>query len=190
MEGLLIALIPMFAWGSIGFVSNKIGGRPNQQTFGMTLGALLFAIIVWLFKQPEMTASLWIFGILGGILWSVGQNGQFQAMKYMGVSVANPLSSGAQLVGGSLVGALVFHEWTKPIQFILGLTALTLLVIGFYFSSKRDVSEQALATHQEFSKGFATIAYSTVGYISYAVLFNNIMKFDAMAVILPMVECV
>lgn len=186
MEGLLIALIPMFAWGSIGFVSNKIGGRPNQQTFGMTLGSLLFAIIVWLFKQPEMTASLWIFGILGGILWSVGQNGQFQAMKYMGVSVANPLSSGAQLVGGSLVGALVFHEWTKPIQFILGLTALTLLVIGFYFSSKRDVSEQALATHQEFSKGFATIAYSTVGYISYAVLFNNIMKFDAMAVILPM----
>ncbi len=89
-------------------------------------------------NSQSMTASLWIFGILGGILWSVGQNGQLQAMKYMGVSVANPLSSGAQLVGGSLVGALVFHEWTKPIQFILGLTALTLLVIGFYFSSKRD----------------------------------------------------
>ena len=47
MEGILYALVPMFAWGSIGFVSNKIGGKPSQQTFGMTLGALLFALVVW-----------------------------------------------------------------------------------------------------------------------------------------------
>ncbi|TYL04450.1 peptidase, partial [Streptococcus dysgalactiae] len=26
----------MFTWGSIGFVSNKIGGKPSQQTLGMT----------------------------------------------------------------------------------------------------------------------------------------------------------
>ena len=42
MEGILFALVPMFAWGSIGFVSNKIGGKPSQQTFGMTLGCLLY----------------------------------------------------------------------------------------------------------------------------------------------------
>ena len=41
MQGILFALIPMVAWGSIGFVSNKIGGKPDQQTLGMTLGALL-----------------------------------------------------------------------------------------------------------------------------------------------------
>lgn len=29
MQGILYALVPMFAWGSIGFVSNKIGGKPN-----------------------------------------------------------------------------------------------------------------------------------------------------------------
>ena len=40
MQGILFALIPMVAWGSIGFVSNKIGGKPDQQTLGMTLGAL------------------------------------------------------------------------------------------------------------------------------------------------------
>ena len=46
MQGILYALIPMIAWGSIGFVSNKIGGKPDQQTLGMTIGALLFAFVV------------------------------------------------------------------------------------------------------------------------------------------------
>lgn len=39
---LLIALVPMVAWGSIGLVSGKIGGDANQQTLGMTIGAFLF----------------------------------------------------------------------------------------------------------------------------------------------------
>ena len=186
MQGILYALVPMFAWGSIGFVSNKIGGKPNQQTLGMTLGALLFAFVVWLFVRPEMSVSLWVFGIIGGMLWSMGQNGQFHAMQYMGVSVGNPLSSGAQLVFGSLIGAIVFGEWSKPIQYTLGIIALILLVIGFYFTSKRDSDNAETNEMTDFGKGFRALTYSTVGYLSYTILFNNIMKFDALAVIFPM----
>lgn len=186
MQGILYALVPMFAWGSIGFVSNKIGGKPNQQTLGMTLGALLFAFVVWLFVRPEMSVSLWVFGIIGGMLWSMGQNGQFRAMQYMGVSVGNPLSSGAQLVFGSLIGAIVFGEWSKPIQYTLGIIALILLVIGFYFTSKRDSDNAEINGMTDFGKGFRALTYSTVGYLSYTILFNNIMKFDALAVIFPM----
>lgn len=186
MQGILYALVPMFAWGSIGFVSNKIGGKPNQQTLGMTLGALLFAFVVWLFVRPEMSVSLWVFGIIGGMLWSIGQNGQFRAMQYMGVSVGNPLSSGAQLVFGSLIGAIVFGEWNKPIQYTLGIIALILLVIGFYFTSKRDSDNAETNEMTDFGKGFRALTYSTVGYLSYTILFNNIMKFDALAVIFPM----
>ncbi|MBD9119274.1 GRP family sugar transporter [Streptococcus alactolyticus] len=186
MQGILYALVPMFAWGSIGFVSNKIGGKPNQQTLGMTLGALLFAFVVWLFVRPEMSVSLWVFGIIGGMLWSIGQNGQFRAMQYMGVSVGNPLSSGAQLVFGSLIGAIVFGEWSKPIQYTLGIIALILLVIGFYFTSKRDSDNAETNEMTDFGKGFRALTYSTVGYLSYTILFNNIMKFDALAVIFPM----
>lgn len=186
MQGILYALVPMFAWGSIGFVSNKIGGKPNQQTLGMTLGALLFAFVVWLFVRPEMSVSLWVFGIIGGMLWSMGQNGQFRAMQYMGVSVGNPLSSGAQLVFGSLIGAIVFGEWSKPIQYTLGIIALILLVIGFYFTSKRDSDNAETNGMTDFGKGFRALTYSTVGYLSYTILFNNIMKFDALAVIFPM----
>lgn len=186
MQGILYALIPMLAWGSIGFVSNKIGGKPNQQTFGMTLGALLFALIVWMIVRPEMSVSLWVVGIIGGMLWSMGQYGQFRSMQYMGVSVANPLSSGAQLVFGSLIGAIVFGEWSKPAQFLLGIVALLLLVVGFYFTSKQDSEKARTNTSHEFGKGFRALTYSTAGYLSYAILFNNIMHFDALAVILPM----
>ncbi len=186
MQGILYALIPMFAWGSIGFVSNKIGGKPDQQTLGMTIGALIFSFIVWLFVQPEMSVSLWVFGIIGGMLWSMGQNGQFRAMQYMGVSVGNPLSSGAQLVFGSLIGAFVFGEWSKTIQYVLGLVALVLLVIGFYFTSKQDSEKVESNELTDFGKGFRALTYSTIGYISYTVLFNNIMVFDALAVIFPM----
>ncbi|MGT2800273.1 GRP family sugar transporter [Streptococcus marmotae] len=186
MQGILFALVPMIAWGSIGFVSNKIGGRPNQQTFGMTLGALLFALVVWILVRPEMTPTLWGVGIIGGMLWSMGQYGQFQAMQYMGVSVANPLSSGAQLVFGSLIGAIVFGEWMKSIQFVLGIIALLLLVIGFYFTSKQDSHKVVVEKGSDFGKGFRALTSSTIGYLSYAILFNNIMHFDALAVILPM----
>ncbi len=186
MQGILYALIPMVAWGSIGFVSNKIGGKPDQQTLGMTIGALLFAFVVWLFVQPEMSVSLWVFGIIGGMLWSMGQNGQFRAMQYMGVSVGNPLSSGAQLVFGSLIGAIVFGEWSKPVQYTLGIIALLLLVIGFYFTSKQDAEKVETNELTDFGKGFRALTYSTVGYLSYTILFNNIMKFDALAVIFPM----
>lgn len=187
MEGIIYALVPMFAWGLIGFTSNKIGGTANQQTLGLTVGALLFALVTWMIVRPEMSWTLWIVGIIGGMLWSIGQNGQFHAMKYMGVSVAQPLSSGSQLLLGSLIGALVFHEWTKPIQFILGLSALAILLVGFYYFSRQDESEaiEGLA-ERDFPKGFRVLISSTIGYVSYAVLFNNIMKFEALSVILPM----
>lgn len=187
MQGILYALVPMLAWGSLGLVSNKIGGTPNQQTFGVTIGGLLFAAVVYLFVQPTLTWQTWIFGILGGLLWSLGQNGQFTAMKHMGVSVANPLSGGSQLVTGSLIGALIFGEWTQTIQFVLGIIALISLIVGFYFSSKVDPDKPAdNRSDLNFPKGFQALAYSTFGYVSYTVLFNNIMKFDALAALLPM----
>ncbi|MGT2865324.1 GRP family sugar transporter [Streptococcus fryi] len=185
--GILYALVPMFAWGSIGFASNKIGGRPDQQTFGMTLGALVFALGVYMIVRPELDMKLWVFGILGGILWSIGQNGQFHAMKAMGVSVGNPLSAGSQLLIGSLIGAFVFNEWTTTTQYLLGSIALVSLLFGFYFLSKKDSREGlSQAEHGDFKKGLFALTYSTFGYLAYAILFNNIMKFDALSVIFPM----
>ncbi|EOH60876.1 hypothetical protein I587_00420 [Enterococcus mundtii ATCC 882] len=52
---LLIALVPMVAWGSIGLVSGKIGGDANQQTLGMTIGAFLFSLVAFFSVNPTIT---------------------------------------------------------------------------------------------------------------------------------------
>ena len=63
---LVIALIPMFAWGSIALVSGKMGGTANQQTLGMTIGAFVFSLVVFFILQPTMTVATVIFGFISG----------------------------------------------------------------------------------------------------------------------------
>ncbi|GBG97489.1 GRP family sugar transporter [Lactococcus termiticola] len=192
MTGILFGLVPMIAWGSIGFVANKIGGDAKQQTLGMTLGAFVFALIVFLIRQPHLSWPIFLIGLVGGFIWAIGQSGQFHAMKYMGVSIAAPLSSGSQLVLGSLIGVFAFHEWTKSIQFTLGFIALIALVIGFYFSAKQDPENNMVTEERHYTKGLIALTYSTIGYVAYVILFNNLsdlwfhVKFDTLTIILPM----
>ncbi|MBZ1518531.1 EamA family transporter, partial [Leuconostoc mesenteroides] len=192
MQGILFALVPIFAWGSIGLVANKFGGDANQQTLGMTLGAFIFALIVFLFRMPTLTWQIFIIGFIGGLLWAIGQFGQFNSMKYMGVSVASPLSSGSQLVIGGLLGVFAFHEWTRQIQFILGFIAMAVLIVGFYFSAKRDPENAVVEEGRNYTKGLTALTYSTLGYVLYVILFNNLaalwfnVHFDTLTIILPM----
>lgn len=71
----------------------------------MTFGALVFGIGTFLVAQPTLDAKVWLFGILSGLFWSLGQSQQFQAMKYIGVSLTVPMSTGMQLVANTLAGA-------------------------------------------------------------------------------------
>lgn len=192
MQGVLFALVPLFAWGSIGLVANKLGGDANQQTLGMTLGAFVVALIVSLFRMPTLTWQILLIGFIGGLFWAIGQFGQFNSMKYMGVSVASPLSAGSQLVFGVLLGVFAFHEWTKQIQFIIGFIAMALLVVGFYFSAKRDPENAVVKEGRNYTKGLIALTYSTMGYVLYVILFNNLavlwfnVHFDTLTIILPM----
>jgi glucose uptake protein len=192
MEGILLALVPMFAWGSIGFVSNKIGGTAKQQTLGMTFGAFVFALSVFLIRLPQLSLPIFIIGLVGGFIWAIGQSGQFHAMKYIGVSVAGPLSAGSQLVLAALIGVFVFHEWTQSIQYTLGFIAILALVIGFYFSAKRDPENNITVEKNHSVRGLFSLTYSTLAYVFYVILFNNLsvlwfdVHFDTLTIIFPM----
>ncbi|MDR0200381.1 MAG: GRP family sugar transporter [Streptococcaceae bacterium] len=197
MLGILYALVPLVCWGSIGFVANKIGGDAHQQTLGTTLGAFIFALGVWLIVRPALTWQIWLIGVIGGMIWALGSSRQYHAMKYMGVSVAVPLSAGSQLVLGSVVGVLAFHEWTLPIQFILGTIAMVVLCFGFYASAKRDPEAESTVTQVENAspdvrKGLISLALSTFGFVLYVVIYNNLsgplfgVHFDTFQIILPM----
>lgn len=138
----LLALVPALCWGGIGLLSGKLGGTAKQQTLGMILGGFLFAVIYSLFGIKEFIAIqsdfLWFIGIFSGFLWAVGQTFQFVAMKNLGISKTYPISTGSQLVGACLSGALVFGEWQTKQHFALGITALVILVTGIAFTSVKE----------------------------------------------------
>lgn len=183
---IVFALIPMFAWGSIGLVSGKLGGDANQQTLGMTIGAFLFSLIVFFVTMPTIDGWIVVIGLLSGLCWSVGQNGQFHGMKYLGVSVGLPLSTGMQLILNTIAGALFFGEWTQSRDYLLGITALILLVTGAYLTARQD-GEQMTETENkmlDFPRGFRSLISSTIGYGAYTIIITW-AGIDPLAIILP-----
>ena len=138
----LLALIPALAWGSIGLVSGKLGGNAYQQTLGMTFGALVFGVGTLLIMHPVLDAKTWLLGIISGLFWALGQGQQFQSMKYMGVSMTMPISTGMQLIATTLAGALLFHEWHSGRDVLLGILALALLIIGATLTSRREQNDE------------------------------------------------
>lgn len=183
---IVFALIPMFAWGSIGLVSGKLGGDANQQTLGMTIGAFLFSLIIFFVTMPTIDGWIVVIGLLSGLCWSVGQNGQFHGMKYLGVSVGLPLSTGMQLILNTIAGALFFGEWTQSRDYLLGITALILLVTGAYLTARQD-GEQMPETENkmlDFPRGFRSLISSTIGYGAYTIIITW-AGIDPLAIILP-----
>ena len=156
---LLIALVPMIAWGSIGLVSGKIGGSANQQTLGMTIGALLFSIVVFFVIQPTLTTATLIVGFISGLFW---------------------------LVVNTVAGAVFFHEWTKTKDFVVGFIALAFLVFGVYLTARQDDDSQPKTSNSmlDFNKGIRALIFSTVGYGVYTIIINA-TGLDPWGIILP-----
>lgn len=178
----LLALVPALCWGGIGLLSGKLGGTARQQTLGMILGGFLFAVIYSLFGIKEFialqSAFLWFIGIFSGFLWAVGQTFQFVAMKNLGISKTYPISTGSQLVGACLSGALVFGEWQTKQHFALGITALVILVTGIAFTSVKErkssgkkISEiKNAGGSKKLYAGIFALVVSTLGYCGQAIL--------------------
>ncbi|WP_034549484.1 GRP family sugar transporter [Carnobacterium funditum] len=180
----LIALIPAFAWGSIGLVSGKLGGTAQQQTLGMTIGSFVFAIGAYIVYQPAFEVQIMIVGLISGLFWTLGQNKQFKSMKLMGVSNTLPVSTGLQLMANTLAGVLLFREWTSSRDLFLGVLALALLIIGVRLTTitdQKDSGNEAISVKKAWMK---TLALSTLGYATYTIIINA-SGVDALAVILP-----
>lgn len=178
MMGILIALIPALAWGSVGLVGTKMGGSASQQTFGMTLGALLFGLSTMFFYViPHgfvLDGKIWLVGFVSGLFWALGTAGQFTAYKSLGVSLGFPLSTTGQIVTNALMAALVLGEWSTGKAWLFGLLAIALAVVGAIFISIKDKDEKSDA---KFSmKGIIALIYSTVGFMLYFVFPNLMVK--------------
>ncbi|EEO9145708.1 glucose transporter GlcU [Listeria monocytogenes] len=165
---IVIALIPAVMWGIMPLVVSKIGGKPGQQIIGTTFGALAFAIGVFIFTNPEYTATIIIASFISGAFWSLGQMNQFRAFTQVGVSKTMPLSTGMQLVGTSLFGVFAFHEWGTTSKLVLGFSALALIIIGIFLTSYQQHKDEN--SGQNMKKGIITLLISSVGYVGYVVI--------------------
>ncbi|MBM7543683.1 glucose uptake protein [Weissella beninensis] len=178
----LIALIPALAWGSTGLFSTKLGGSAGQQTLGMTVGAMAFGLLTFIgFVVPNQInagMNIWIVGLLSGLLWAVGQAGQFTAIKAMGVSNAIPWSTAGQIVGNAALAATVLGEWSTAKMWIFGTIAIFLVVVGAMLTAKRDkaANEDDMAGKTEATRGLIAILISTAGYAGYFIIPNLMRK--------------
>ncbi|TVX91751.1 GRP family sugar transporter [Paenibacillus agilis] len=185
---ILLALVPALFWGTLLLVSSKLGGKAHHQLVGMTFGALLFAIGIYLFKQPELSTTIWTAGIISGVCWALGQYNQFSAVQYLGVSRTVPISTGMQLVVTTLFGVIVFGEWSTTTSVILGIIAIVLLIIGVVFTVMEDKQANNQGTQMSggshMQKGIVHLVISTVGFVGYVIILRW-FEVDGWAAILP-----
>lgn len=184
MTGILYALIPAVAWGSIVLVTVKLGGDPYSQTLGTTFGALIFSIVMYFFVHPNLSSLIWIVGLISGVFWAIGQKNQLGSVKYLGVSNTVPISTGMQLVATTLFGVLVFHEWSGLMTIIIGSIAVLVITVGVIFTSIRDKSGDNEKGNKNLKKGVLILLLSTAGYLVYVVIIRW-FKIDGWSAILP-----
>lgn len=134
---------------------------------GTTMGTFFVALIVQLIVQPNIGVFNFIICFLSGALWSIGQLGQYHAYSIMGVSRAMPISTGFQLIGNTAVGVLIFHEWSAPIQLIVGVLAISIIIIGIRITS---IENRKRKNRKAFRNEILYLALTTSGYISYSSL--------------------
>ena len=124
---ILIALIPALGWGIFPLIAGKIkNGQPANELMGLRTGALIVGII----HPTNSNLTIFSLSLISGIFWTIGQSGQFISMRNIGISKTMPLSTGLQLIGNTLIGAIIFGEWTSGSQYLIGTLALVLITLA------------------------------------------------------------
>jgi glucose uptake protein len=182
MTGILLAILAAVSWGSIVFVSNKLGGDEDSQTLGTTVGALVFAIAVYIYKMPELSTVTWAVGFISGMFWCIGQKNQFGAVRYLGVAKTGPMSTGLQLIGTTFFGVFIFKEWQTTVSIMIGLAGLACIIIGALLTSINQGDDKGQEKSRK--KGLLILLISTVGFVTYVVLIRR-FNIDGWAAILP-----
>lgn len=141
---ILIALVPALGLGFQVICMQLIGGKYTNKVMGMAIVTLLVGIGVYLVKQPVLTPVLWLGAALSGIGFCIGIILQVKSF--------------------SLVGALCFREWTTVSQWLLGVGALILIVIGIAMTAYQERHDQG----SNVKKGLLYLLISSLGFVAYA----------------------
>lgn len=181
LTGILLALVPALGWGCQALCTQMMGGKFTQKVVGQVFTVLIVGIIVALIRPPHITSSLIIGAALCGVFWSIGMILQVKSYDLIGVSMTMPISTGEQLVGTALVGAICFREWITPTQWVLGLIALVVIVAGITMTAYQENKGPA---GTNVKKGMIILLISSIGFIGYA-SFPTAFHLNSWDIILP-----
>ncbi|WP_285369261.1 ribose/proton symporter RbsU [Staphylococcus epidermidis] len=160
---ILIGLGPLLGWGLFPTIASKFGGRPVNQIFGATVGTLIFAIVLALFKGIGLPGGMaLVFSLISGAGWAFGQIITFKAFELVGSSRAMPITTAFQLLGASLWGVFALGNWPGITNKIIGFLALLVILIGARMTVWTETKQQ------EYSKSLrSAVILLLVGEIGY-----------------------
>lgn len=160
---ILIGLGPLLGWGLFPTIASKFGGRPVNQIFGATVGTLIFAIVLALFKGIGLPGGMaLVFSLISGAGWAFGQIITFKAFELVGSSRAMLITTAFQLLGASLWGVFALGNWPGITNKIIGFLALLVILIGARMTVWTETKQQ------EYSKNLrSAVLLLLVGEIGY-----------------------
>ncbi|AYF92150.1 GRP family sugar transporter [Apilactobacillus bombintestini] len=166
---LAIGLIPFFGWGFYPTVASHIGGKPSQQIFGSTLGAVIFAsLFVLVTGVPYMSPVEILISYISGMCWAFAQLTSFKSYKLVGSSITTPISAMLQLVYISLWGVILLGDWHSIIAKTIGFIALISMIAGAFLTSWKEVPEKS--STQALKKAWIWMILGSFGFLMYSVL--------------------
>lgn len=162
---IVILLLPALAWGLLPLAVTKLGGQPLNQIFGTAVGTVLASLMLLLFQRPQLNLQTALMAALAGGFWIIGQLGQYNGYKNIGVSQTMPISTGLQLVGTALIGVMMFGEWPTVPAKTIGAVGILTLIIGVILTAVRSTGTQ-IKQHAH-NQTILMLILTTLGYLIY-----------------------
>lgn len=175
-------LLPALMWGLLPFAIEFVGGTTKNQIFGTAVGTLIAGFFVIAFRGIDISPRNFILAALAGAFWISGQLGQYTAYKNIGVSRTMPVSTGLQLIGTSLIGVIIFGEWSSTTARILGFIGIAMLVLGVFLTSYTENKSENIGHHTK--QTYTVLVLTTVGYLIYNTL-PKAMSASGLAIFFP-----
>lgn len=177
---ILIALIPALGWGIFSLIAGKIkNSHPANELMGLGTGALIIGIITAIIHPTSSNITIFSLSLISGMFCALGQSGQFISMRNIGISKTMPLSTGFQLIGNTLIGAIIFGEWTSSSQYLIGTLALILIIVGVSLTAiSKDKSAKLKM------RDIILLLFTSIGYWIYS-SFPKAITADAQTLFLP-----
>lgn len=161
----------------------RINGRPVNQIFGTAVGTLLVSAGVYVVLHPTISVGSFILTAFAGGFWIVGQLGQYNAYRAIGVSQTMPISTGLQLIGTALIGVLLFGEWGSTNARVFGAIGIGMLIIGISLTAVHDKSSQMGGQKNQMAT-LIMLILTTAGFLVYNAI-PRAMGASGLAIFLP-----